>query len=592
MKKNSKRMKRLFGFLLTLVMVIGTMATTAFAAGETATITINKGAVTTDLEGMKVSAYKVMEVANPDVSFEKWIYKVTEAFDNFFNIDNEKSNNSVEEAFNGTTVYLTYGPDNKLQAENSKPQTDSYIELSGDKAKKLDETYGEADLVSRLTGDKDGSGSSQNALLYTWLEKYIENTKAAAAKTTDSAQKDAKNIVIDGLAEGYYALIFEGVPNGISVKQGILIATNKQTASIDLKAEDIPFEKEVVDSKALDNPGLVWDDTASAAIGDTVGYRITTQVPTLTDYENLTVFKVSDTLSNQRLNEGSVTIKIGNSDAVYDQEHKTYTLDNKVIATLNTVGYTSESKQSSFTLEFATDVLEDYEGQDVLITYTAEITTDAAKINGNTATLDYTNNANPGQLTDKTEVYTYGIKVSKKFSDGSTSYSDVKFELYDGTGTNKLNLTGDSGVYKLVDSETLSKVQELGLTNDGTLTITGLDDDVNYILKETKTSEKFNVVGDITIDLNAKNDPSGMLLDEENTSIKIGDTAAKLTFVNNTSESDGAIAVAVFDVLNQKGFTLPSTGGAGTWMLTIGGIVLIAAAIGLLAVSRKKTSSR
>lgn len=590
MKKNSKRMKRLFGFLLTLVMVIGTMATTAFAAGETATITINKGAVTTDLEGMKVSAYKVMEVANPDVSFEKWIYKVTEAFDIFFNIDNEKSNNSVEEAFNGTTVYLTYGPDNKLQAENSKPQTDSYIELSGDKAKKLDETYGEADLVSRLTEDTDGNGNSQNALLYTWLEKYIENTKPVAAKTTDSAQKDAENIVIDGLAEGYYALIFEDVPNGISVKQGILIATNKQTASIDLKAEDIPFEKEVVDSNDLDNPDLVWDDTASAAIGDTVGYRITTQVPTLTDYENLTVFKVSDTLSNQRLDEDSVRIKIGEQEATYNQEDKTYTLDRQKIATLSTTAYGSQ--QSSFTLEFVTDVLEAYEGQDVLITYTAEITTDAAKINGNTATLDYTNNANPGQLTDKTEVYTYGIKVSKKFSDGSASYSDVKFVLYDSTGTNKLNLTGDSGVYKLVDSETSPTVQELGLTNDGTLTITGLDDDVNYILKETKTSEKFNVVGDITIDLNAKNDPSGMLLDEENTSIKIGDTAAKLTFVNNTSESDGAIAVAVFDVLNQKGFTLPSTGGAGTWMLTIGGIVLIAAAIGLLAVSRKKTSSR
>lgn len=596
MRKSRKFMKRLFGILISIVMMMGMMATTVFAADGSATITITKPSdFTAKLTGMTVSAYKVLDVANPDEeNQDKWIYKVDPDFDEFFNIDDNAGNGTVEDAFGEGPVYLTY-TGNKLQASTTKPANGtSFIELTGDKAKKLDATYAEADLISRLTGDS-GSGESQNALLYTWIEKYIEfkgdSIQADKPTPTSPAGENDAKIVIGGLDEGYYALIFKGVPSGISVKQGILIATKGTSAELNLKAETIPFTKEVADSDDPSASDLVWEDNASAAIGDTLTYHIKTKVPTLTDYENLTKFEISDTLANQKLDTDSITIKIGSTVANRDTQDDTiFKIGDTQIATLTeSTAYDDTNNEGSFTLRFEPSALEGYEGEEIIVTYTAKLTTDAVKINENTATLDYTNNGDNGQLTDETEVYTYGIQVSKKFSDGSNDYSQVKFELYDEHGT-KLMLTGLEGVYKLADSKAEGTVTELALTDSGTLTITGLDDDVDYILKETKTADKFNIVGDITISLAAQTDSNGMLLDPTTTKININGTNAPVTFDNNTETSEKAIATAKFEVLNQKGFNLPQTGGAGTWMLTIGGIVLIAAAAGLFVVSRKRSS--
>ena len=47
-------------------------------------------------------------------------------------------------------------------------------------------------------------------------------------------------------------------------------------------------------------------------------------------------------------------------------------------------------------------------------------------------------------------------------------------------------------------------------------------------------------------------------------------------------------SIAEFDVQNTKGFTLPTTGGMGTYIFTIGGVLLIGAAVVLFIRSRKK----
>ena len=49
---------------------------------------------------------------------------------------------------------------------------------------------------------------------------------------------------------------------------------------------------------------------------------------------------------------------------------------------------------------------------------------------------------------------------------------------------------------------------------------------------------------------------------------------------------DGTVKL---NVLNKKGFDLPTTGGMGTWLFTIGGLVLMAGAGVLLAKGRKST---
>ena len=224
------------------------------------------------------------------------------------------------------------------------------------------------------------------------------------------------------------------------------------------------------------------------------------------------------------------------------------------------------------------------------------------KVNVNDAELVWSNNGSDSSLTDSTEVYTYGIELTKTSSDATVSadeIDDVTFQLYrvnqQTQAEELLHFTGSAGSYTLVsDSDGTGNVTDLKLdTNNRKLTVVGLDDDETYILKETNTADGYNLIDeDVTIDLEAQADPNAMLLDEKATSVKLGTTDLKPSFVNNTNTTETAIASVAFELYNQKGFTLPKTGGTGTWALTMGGILLIAVAGGMLVVSRRKNSSR
>ena len=311
---------------------------------------------------------------------------------------------------------------------------------------------------------------------------------------------------------------------------------------------------------------------------------------------------MSDTLEKQEFDPASVEIAIGNATITRgtDADSNKFYIGQTLLATLNSDGYANN--ESSFTLTFEPSTLEAYEGETVTVTYSARLTTDAVKVNVNDAELVWSNNGSDSSLTDSTEVYTYGIELTKTFSDATVSadeIDDVTFQLYrvnqQTQAEELLHFTGSAGSYTLVsDSDGTGNVTDLKLdTNNRKLTVVGLDDDETYILKETNTADGYNLIDeDVTIDLEAQADPNAMLLDEKATSVKLGTTDLKPSFVNNTNTTETAIASVAFELYNQKGFTLPKTGGTGTWALTMGGILLIAVAGGMLVVSRRKNSSR
>ena len=603
MRKSNRFLSRLTGTLAALTLVVGLVPATAFAADGQASITITEPAWSKDWEGTQANAYLVLDQVNHTETVPaKKLYSVTDNFDAFFNIDTIDGNSSIDEVF-GTagadgTVYLWFDG-TALSAGTTQPASGEYITFSGDDAKALDKTYGEADLVSRIVGD-DGEGGSNAGVFYSWIEKYIEkNGITTPYKATADASVGSQGFVtITNLKEGYYAIDFKSVPSGLSLKQGVMIATTgNASAGMNLKAEDLPFKKEISEKDAND-----WFDELTAETGDVLDYKLTAQVPTLTDYDNLTEFTMSDTLEKQEFDPASVEIAIDNAVATRGTgaDSNKFYIEQTLLATLNPVGYTNN--ESSFTLTFEPSTLEAYEGETVTVTYSARLTTDAVKVNVNDAELVWSNNGSDSSLTDSTEVYTYGIELTKTFSDATVSadeIDDVTFQLYrvnqQTQAEELLHFTGSAGSYTLVsDSDGTGNVTDLKLdTNNRKLTVVGLDDDETYILKETNTADGYNLIDeDVTIDLEAQADPNAMLLDEKATSVKLGTTDLKPSFVNNTNTTETAIASVAFELYNQKGFTLPKTGGTGTWALTMGGILLIAAAGGMLVVSRRKNSSR
>lgn len=604
MKKNNRFLSRLTGTLAALTLVVGLVPATVLAADGEASITITEPVwsdTSKDWAGTQANAYLVLDQVNDRETVPaKKLYSVTNVFDTFFNIDTDAGNSSIDEVFGtvGTdgTVYLQFdGTD--LSAGTTQPASGDYITFSGDNAKALDKTYGEADLVSRIVGD-NGEGGSNAGVFYSWIEKYIEknNITTPHTATAGASVGTQGSVTISGLAEGYYAVDFKNVPSGLSLKQGVMIATTGNTPAVmNLKAENLPFEKKISEKDAN-----VWFDELTAETGDVLDYKLTAQVPTLTDYDNLTKFTMSDTLEKQEFDPASVQIAINGAAITRgtDADSNKFYIGQTLLATLNPVSYADE--KSSFTLIFEPSALEAYEGKTVTVTYSARLTTDAVKVNVNDAKLVWSNNGSDSSLTDSTEVYTYGIELTKTFSDATVSADEigkVTFQLYRVNGQDEelLYFTGSAGSYILVsDSAGTGNVTDLKLdTNSRKLTVVGLDDDETYILKETNTANGYNLIDeDVTIDLEAQLGPNAMLLDAGKTSVKLGSNKLKVSFVNNTDTTGPAIASVAFELYNQKGFSLPKTGDAGTWALTVNGILLIASGVVLVVVSRRKKSSK
>lgn len=571
MKKQLSKLMRSAAMLVTLALLLTTLASTVLAAG--ATITINKGSdVKSDWTGMNVSAYQVFKQSNTNANAR--LYTVHDDFKDFFNTE------VVKAAFDGTDqVYLGYdAAQNKLVVSTTAQA--GYFQVTNNAA--LDAVYAEADLIERI-----GTGNNI-ATFYSWIEKYIEAKVTAGTMTQIPAEATAtaaNSISLPVAEEGYYALTFSGVPTGISVKQGILISTAEPTITV--KAEEIPLEKTV---KNPDN-AADYADNATADMGDELEYKITSKVPTLVDYSNLTKFVFTDTLKNQKIADNtSFALQI--QDAVVTKEGDTFKIGDDVVATLSLGTYANG--EQAFTLTFDTAVLENHQGKTITLTYQAVLTADAVQINGNTVKLDYTNGPDDITDTDNTEVYTYGVRVQKTFSDASTTanYGAVKFALYTDTGYNggqggtALTLYGSNGVYKVTGEPTGTTELVLNST-DGTLSVAGLDAGT-YWLVETATANGFNVANPIKIVLTAKATPDEEQLDSTATTAAYVDAEGENKIdVTVVAQDTTNINLASFDVLNQKGFNLPQTGGAGTWMFTIGGIALIGVALVLFACSRK-----
>lgn len=622
--------KRLVATLLGLMMALVLLAPSAFAADGSASIVVTLPEVTdVDMLGITVTPYLVLDQVNDtETDASKKQYEVTEGFKGFFaHEDNPTGEGFTSElatvfanaAKTGATVYLTYDADQKKLVASTTVPPAGTKSIAIQNATSLDATYPEAALLSKITD------ANNLITLYSWVEKYI-TAKSIQPATPGSSANSGSAITLSGLNEGYYALLFANTPSAVTINQGILIATSNDSASkgIKLKSETVPLEKVVRNPDHGTEDEKPFQENTTADVGDELPYNINTKIPTLANTENLTIFRLEDTMENQKLT-GTMTLtltKEGQEDVVFtatlpnDASKVTYfTNASGNIAKLTITNYgpvkvdpddpTKEANRQSFTVDFLpkkaddpsaveddiTAPLTNYQGYNVKLSYTATVTADAVQVNGNDVKLYINNNDQP--LEDRTEVYTYGIDVQKKFSDSGNQYGFVTFSLYTNAeyqkeqGKTALTLYGQNGSYKATGTGIGTTELALNSTT-GKLTITGLDQGT-YWLVETATAGGYTKSADIQIVLTADSQNKAVL-DPNGTTAMIGGTGKDLSSI--TSEANTSINLAAFEVLNQKGFNLPQTGGAGTWMFTIGGILLVAAAGVLFALSRKKDRSK
>lgn len=298
-------------------------------------------------------------------------------------------------------------------------------------------------------------------------------------------------------------------------------------------------------------------DADTAKPGDTITYEVTGSLPYLTQQQlsdTEKYFTISDTISGEMCYEGN-TINV-----VIDVKDSTNTEIREATITPD---------KKSFSLTLTGDDVEIFNGQKFTITYTAKTTDNfvAGSAISNTAKVE--SKAGTIPTPPVVNVYTFAIQINKKNTD-KNAIEGVTFELYDNA-----DCTGNP--------------IKTGETNDqGIIKFDGLDADNNagagttYYLKETATEDtsysllanpvKVTLIPTYKADSNTYN----------------GGLIYKINDGEEISSTDDNVRTAIADIVNKKGFKLPGTGGMGTYIFTIGGLVVMAGAVLLLVSSKKK----
>lgn len=446
--------------------------------------------------------------------------------------------------------------------------------------------YVDTNLGANAVADAFESVSADD--LTKFLEEMSAAIKAGTITSTPVTETSANgSAAFTGMEMGEYLLTAKG---GVKIYQPTTVQVvpvyNEETQAWEIGNPVIGTESTMKSSAPGITKDVTEEDDNTVAIGDTVGYTLTVTVPSYPVNATNTRFEVGDTLGAGLTFDGNDTIKVY-SDAALQNEISAANYE------ITNPGQTTPG-EATFLVTFKDDFTTAYTGTTLYVTYTATVNENAFGEDalGNDAFLGYDNDPytdSDYETTTEKDVYTYGINLTKVDKEGN-SLTGAKFTLTKDGEQTAMKFNGSNGAYTY-DSQNGGTVEELDVAANGTLAIQGLDVGT-YILKETKAPSDYVLPnGQITIVI-ADADPDGV----------IDGTARNLVTANGTiklyvDEDNNRVPtitdnVISFEVENTSsddaGFQLPVTGGAGTMLFTVCGILLMGGAVAMVVVLARK----
>ena len=344
-----------------------------------------------------------------------------------------------------------------------------------------------------------------------------------------------------------------------------------------------------------------FEHTATASVGDTVDYQILSTLPTITSKaSSLSEYTYVDTMfKGIRYNKNDVVIEFfkdaGCTDKIttWNENSGKFTVVYDDTANTMTIKMTEAglSETNEATTVYTDSVKRGYSDCTMRITYAATLTADAKmgdtdNPNGVELTWRRTNSTYFDTLNDCCHVYTYGVDILKQFSDGKGDIQNVKFLLHNDTDDVYVVAEQKDGVYYAKGITSKKSDATTFIPNaQGHIIVKGLEDDT-YSLVEVATDKGYVLLKD-TVKIIIKTAESGQC---EKCGAKLL-TASATVNGKDVSMTDGN-AILPLTVVNNPGFDLPKTGGYGTWMFTIGGILLLGTAAFIVVKSRKHKSEQ
>ena len=497
------------------------------------------------------------------------------------------------------------------------------------------ETYGvvklfDATLTSDATATTDATGIAYTGDIPTSLQSIFEKDEAGnihvKENVTDKQVTDAvtawaatQEPVASEVSDGS-ALTFQGLDYGyyaVQTSQGavITIDSTRSTATVrDKNKKEPSATKEVNPEKGsigdtvtytatFDAPNYLENTTTTPAKSEqVVSYIIEDTLPAFLSDVAITSVKVVETPAKEAQGTEGEDGYVAATPEVSTDLSSSYTAFTDKKIEIPWVNETVPTTDHKYTSKYKN-------GSQIVITYTAKITSDAAIGAGNVnkvslkPQVDRGNGKEPFSETDRwndeATIYTHAAALQKKAESASgDNLAGAEFSF------KGLIVSGTPGMYTVVSYDPASTADGTVMKCDanGKLVIAGINADAETPIKltgtETKAPDGYNKLAGTfeltTIVMSTETttshgsqttyyDADGNIVSQETTG------GSSVSRNDITAISDIPVA-SIQNVINNKGQELPSTGGIGTTIFYVIGAILVLGA-GILLVTRRRMNA-
>lgn len=413
------------------------------------------------------------------------------------------------------------------------------------------------------------------------------------------------------LAAGMWIVLVSGTKDVNTIYNPMIVSVNVNSdgsGSAGIVSADGRFNEDDTLYAKSSTPTVTKKVTDPAyELNDNVEFTVETDIPAYSESYTAVQYKITDQLIGGLVYNKDTVVKINGTEYVNTTTPIVYS-----------------ENETKMVIDIDSDTVLANPGGKVTVTYSAKLTEEAKEAlannvnpTTNTVTLEYSNDPYDKDKTttqdDETHHYTFGIDASVLGNSGLLHHNFIKTaegeikEVPDGEPIKTPGEPLAGAEFEIVKKDNdgnYVKIEgiENTLSDDQGLTkFVGLDANVTYYLHEVKAPAGYSIVEKyVPVLITAKFEEDGTLID--GWTIEIGEGDEKVTtgtyqwgvnpgeIIEVPADPDKWENPYFFE--NTKLANLPSTGGIGTTIFTIGGCAIMIIAAGLFFASRRKSDAK